>query len=162
MKRDFSGCELWIPSIQVYVLMVIRWFPGTMRTTWIKSLGNMPHVSQGDSYQIFLWNGTSSRDLISYFFSVTYLFVVIEDSNIVRPIRLMDNLNLLCCILLSNERNNIMGTIMKISGRSTFLKERTKLKSLPNGNPNASEGNQSPIFPLIPKQKNGRKERLSN
>ena len=39
---------------------------------------------------------------------------------------------------------------------------RTKLKSLPNGNPNASEGNQSPIFPLIPKQKNGRKERLSN
>ena len=25
-----------------------------------------------------------------------------------------------------------------------------------------SEGNQSPIFPLIPKQKNGRKERLSN
>ena len=39
---------------------------------------------------------------------------------------------------------------------------RTKLKSLPKGNPNASEGNQSPIFPLIPKQKNGRKERLSN
>ena len=32
----------------------------------------------------------------------------------------------------------------------------------PNGNPNASEGNQSPISPLIPKQKNGRKERLSN